>query len=393
MEIKKIGDLILEDKSGIYGLGLSAEPYNGKVRYLRITDIDDSGNILDEDKKSVTTSQEIDYFLKQDDLVVARTGNSTGRTYVYDSSQGPMVYAGFLIKYVFDKTKINPRYLKYFTTTSLYRNQTAKYSGSTRGNMSAQDFKNIKIVFPNRTTQDKMVVLFDFINNKIINNNKINAELESMTKSLYDYWFMQFEFPNEEGKAYKSSGGKMVWNEEIKREIPDGWKIKKIGDILIEEDKSKIQVNGAKDKGNFPFFTSGVSILAYDEYFVDGFNIFLNTGGNPGVRAYNGKCAYSTDTWCISANDYSFVLYYFLLKFLPQFEQLFFAGSGLKHLQKDVFKNKYILLPNNKVLKSFNEYCLSVWKKNTNQLTQNLELASLRDNLLPLLINGQVSFN
>lgn len=392
MEIKKVGDLIIEDKSGVYGLGLSAEPYNGKVRYLRITDIDDSGNLLDYDKKSVTTEQEDDYLLKQDDLVVARTGNSTGRTYVYDKSDGPMVYAGFLIKFVFDKNKINPRYLKYFTTTSIYRNQTAKYSGSTRGNMSAQDFKNIKIVFPDRVTQDKLVVLFDSINKKLINNNKINAELEAMAKTLYDYWFLQFEFPNENGKPYKSSGGKMVWNEELKREIPEGWKVSKIGDILEEANKSKIQVNEAKEKGKYPFFTSGEKILYYDDYLVKGFNIFLNTGGNPDIKAYMGKCAYSTDTWCVSAKEYSYILLYYLLKLMPQFEQLFFAGSGLKHLQKDSLKNQYILLPDEKVLRNFNNICELIWKKITNYLIENQELVSLRDFLLPLLMNGQVKF-
>jgi type I restriction enzyme S subunit len=248
------------------------------------------------------------------------------------------------------------------------------------------------VPIPDDLIQNKISQVLKSIDHKIKINNKIIKELESMAKTIYDYWFLQFEFPNGEGKPYKTSGGKMVWNEELKREIPDGWKTDKIGDILFEEEKSKIQVNAAKDNGIYPFFTSGVSILSFDEYFVDGFNIFLNTGGNPDVKAYNGKCAYSTDTWCISAEDYSFVLYYYLLKFLPQFDQLFFSGSGLKHLQKDVFKNKYILLPSIKVLKSFNEFCSSIWKKHTNQLIQNLELASLRDFLLPLLMNGQVFF-
>jgi len=227
---------------------------------------------------------------------------------------------------------------------------------------------------------------------KMTNNNSINKELELTARTIYDYWFLQFEFPNEEGKPYKSSGGKMVYNKELKREIPEGWKGRRIGDILIEADKSKVQVNGAQEKGQYPFFTSGESILSFDDFFVDSFNIFLNTGGNPDIKAYMGKCAYSTDTWCVSAKEYSYVLYYYFLKLMPQFEQLFFAGSGLKHLQKDVLKNIYILLPDDKVLNLFNDYCVSSWRKIANCLIQNKELSSLRDFLLPLLMNGQVTF-
>jgi len=176
-----------------------------------------------------------------------------------------------------------------------------------------------EIELPSIEVQGNISTILTLLDDKIRKNNQINVELGSMAKTLYDYWFLQFEFPNDEGKPYKSSGGKMAWNEELKREIPEGWEVRQIGDILSEADKSKIQVNGAKEKGEFPFFTSGESVLAYHEYFVDGFNIFLNTGGNPDIKAYRGKCAYSTDTWCISAKQYSYILYHHLLKLMPQF--------------------------------------------------------------------------
>lgn len=281
-------------------------------------------------------------------------------------------------------------YLNSKTARKYFSNQV---SGSgQRYTLTVGGIGAVKIPIIELVKQEKIGNFFSLIDRKISLNNKINAELKSMAQTIYDYWFLQFEFPNEKGKPYKSSGGKMVWNQELKIEIPEGWKAEKIGDIIIEADKSKIQVNGAKEKGKFPFFTSGKSILAYDDYFVDEFNLFLNTGGNPDIKAYYGKCAYSTDTWCISAKEYSFILYYNLLKFLPQFNQLFFSGSGLKHLQKNAFKSKYFLLPNLKVLKSFNEFILSIWKKHTIQLNENLELVSLRDFLLPLLMNRQVTF-
>jgi len=265
-------------------------------------------------------------------------------------------------------------------------------TGSAQPKLSQENLSNIILTFPVYEIQKAISTFLNSIDEKIEKNSKINTELESMAKTLFDYWFLQFEFPNEEGKPYKSSGGKMAWNKDLKKEIPEGWKTEKIGEIITEAKKSTIQVNESKDKGKFPFFTSGEGIFGFDQYFVDGFNLFLNTGGNPDIKAYYGKCAYSTDTWCISAEEYSFFLYYYLLKFLQQFEQLFFTGSGLKHLQKDAFKNIYTLLPKIDILKAFNEFCLSIWKLRTNQLIQNLELASLRDFLLPMLMNGQVYF-
>lgn len=296
-------------------------------------------------------------------------------------------------KIIPNEKKLDKNFAYYFISSPIVKYQLDAGAQQTKIRHTSPDkIKDCIAWIPDITRQKKIASLLDFLNAKIANNNRINFELESMAKTLYDFWFLQFEFSNEEGKPYISSSGKMVWNEELKREIPKGWKGRKIGDILIEADKSKVQVNGAKEKGQYPFFTSGESILSYDDSFVDGFNIFLNTGGNPDIKAYMGKCAYSTDTWCISAKEYSYVLYYYLLKLMPQFEQLFFSGSGLKHLQKDALKNKYILLPDDKVLKLFNDYCVSSWKKLANCLIQNKELSSLRDFLLPLLMNGQVSF-
>lgn len=284
-------------------------------------------------------------------------------------------------------------YLHYLLATTSVKNQLeARASGTKQRNISPDDVYDVTIDLPDYSIQKRIGKLLHNIEMKQEINNKINAELESMAKTLYDSWFLQFEFPNEEGKPYKSSGGKMVYNKELKREIPKGWEVKKVGDILEGANKSKIQVNDANEKGKYPFFTSGESVLAFDEYLVDGFNIFLNTGGNPDIKAYMGKCAYSTDTWCVSAKEFSYVLYYYFLKLMPQFEQLFFAGSGLKHLQKDSLKNQYILLPDDKTLKRFNNTCVLNWKKTTNCLIVNQELTSLRDFLLPLLMNGQVTF-
>lgn len=99
-------------------------------------------------------------------------------------------------------------------------------TGSTIKNLAPSQVANYEFELKDNVDKYKVSNLLSSIDNKIENNNKINAELESLAKTIYDYWFLQFEFPNEEGKPYKSSGGKMVWNKELKREIPEGWAVK-----------------------------------------------------------------------------------------------------------------------------------------------------------------------
>lgn len=323
--------------------------------------------------------------ISEESVTVAARG-SCGYAFFRDTPYVPIIRLISIIP--FDDNVLDTKYLYYLLKLLPYQG-----IGSVQSQITVPQISDYSIDFiDDNIKQKKIAKTLSLLDYKIENNNKINAELESMAKTLYDYWFLQFDFPNEQGKPYKSSGGRTVWNEELKIEIPEGWKVSKIGDILEEANKSKIQVNDAKEKGKYPFFTSGEKILCYDDYLVKGFNIFLNTGGNPDIKAYMGKCAYSTDTWCVSAKEYSYILFYYLLKLMPQFEQLFFAGSGLKHLQKDSLKNQYILLPDEKVLRNFNNICELIWKKITNCLIENQELTALRDFLLPLLMNGQVTF-
>lgn len=119
--------------------------------------------------------------------------------------------------------------------------------------------KEMPIPLPDINMQRKIGDIPSYIDRKIENNNKINAELESMAKTIYDYWFLQFEFPNEEGKPYKSSGGKMVWNEELKREIPEGWECKTIKDIENNIITGKTPSSKVPEyyNGDIPFITIG----------------------------------------------------------------------------------------------------------------------------------------
>ena len=97
--------------------------------------------------------------------------------------------------------------------------------GATMPSLNTKLMDSIPLNLPSREIQDKIAGLLDSIDSRIENNNKVNQELESMAKTIYDYWLLQFEFPNDDGKPYKSSGGRMVWNDELKKEIPEGWEL------------------------------------------------------------------------------------------------------------------------------------------------------------------------
>ena len=183
----------------------------------------------------------------------------------------------------------------------------------------------------------------------------------------------------------------MIYNEKLKREIPINWEVMQIGSILQEQEKSSVQVNQANNTGKYPFFTSGNEILKYDEFFVDDMHCYLSTGGNACVKYYYGKASYSTDTWCISAGNYSFYLYNYLNSIKSQMDKLYFAGTGLKHLQKDTFKNSYIVVPPVIYMGKYNSFVRSGYKMVSDNYLENQKLIKLRDWLLPMLMNGQIS--
>ena len=166
-----------------------------------------------------------------------------------------------------------------------------------------------------------------------------------------------------------------------------------IGDLIIEACKSKTQVNDVKVKeGQYPFLTSGEAILRSNNYLVDNRNIFLTTGGNSNVKFYVGKADYSTDTWCIRANhEMTDYLYLFLRFISPVMDMRFFQGTGLKHLQKDLLKNEPIYIPSENELSRFNSLVKPLYDEISKNLRENYSLSLLRNDLLPLLINGQIT--
>lgn len=180
MELKKttLGELSVDNK-GYYGIAASAVDYSEDLyTYLRITDINDDGTINFDGLKSVDDDKASQYLLKPNDIVFARTGASTGRNYFYDGSDGTFVYAGFLIKFSIDPTKVNPKFIKYFCLSDKYRGWIQSFTtGSTRGNINAKTLGDMVVEIPPKEQQDKMVEILSIIDEKIKLNNRINNNL------------------------------------------------------------------------------------------------------------------------------------------------------------------------------------------------------------------------
>lgn len=290
-----------------------------------------------------------------------------------------------------DESKVLDDYLYY-----VYQNiRWVTTTGATITRLYNSNIESMEIKIPKDLNVQKQIVdVLNPIEKKISLNNSICEKLELIAKTIYDYWFLQFEFPNEEGKPYKSSGGKMVWNKELQQEIPDGWASSKLKNIIVENHKSKIKVSDVKNDGEIPFFTSGTDILSTSESIVSGLNCYLNTGGNADVKYYYGEASYSTDTWCITAeNETKYILPFVLNKIKPSMDKVFFQGTGLRHLQKNLLREYQFCLPDSNVVKEFSKLASDIFKKQHYLLEENKKLESLKQFLLPLLMNGQVTIN
>ena len=423
MKKVKLSDLCIESEIGKYGIPASAEAYDkNKVRYLRISDIDDLGNLINTDRKSISSDEIEKYILKEGEIVFARTGNSTGRTYFHEDKNGILAFAGFLIKFGLDKRKVNPKYLKYYTISDEYKSWVNNLSvGSTRGNINAQTFAGCPILLPERKQQDFLVKILSVIDDKIEVLHQINDNLSELAKTIYDYWFVQFDFPDENGKPYKTSGGKMVYNDILKREIPEGWEVKKLGEV-IEPLESGKRPKGGIDKtlkegipslgaecidelGIFNFSSTRYIPYSFQNKITSGViknnDILIYKDG-----AYVGKTTIFKDNFPFdyaTINEHIFLMraknvlfqnfLLFTLKQKNYFDIMQSLGQKAAQpgLNQEDLKSIKILVPNQKNITDFYTYSEKLLISIFKNANQSKELQSLRDWLLPMLMNGQIS--
>ncbi len=263
-------------------------------------------------------------------------------------------------------------------------------NGTTYDSVTGDIVKEMDMIIPeDKSVCRKISKLLYTIDSKIENNKQTMAELESMAKTIYDYWFLQYEFPNESGKSFKSSGGKMVYNEKIKREIPEGWKIGKCKDI-VEVITGKEDANFSSPNGKYKFFTCSQDISLCDIPKFKGSAVLIAGNGDFNVKHYTGEFNAYQRTYVLIPNE---IKYYGLLYISALYKVKSFHkgsnGSIVKFITKGDIEDIELIMPNNnKLLDKLNQYIFTIEKIKE----ENEELTKLRDELLPLLMNGQVSF-
>lgn len=279
-------------------------------------------------------------------------------------------------------------YLRYVLETKEFKSYMNRVAGqSTIKNVSPTQISEFEFYAPPLSTQQKIAAVLSSLDDKIALNKKINAKLEAMAKRLYDYWFVQFDFPNGEGKPYKTSGGKMVWNEVLKREIPEGWEVKSIGDYLKignGRDHSKLA------DGPYPVYGSGGVMRYVAEFLHDGATVLFPRKGTLNNVMYRNEPLWTVDTmFYTSALIPHSALFVFYSAKMFDFERLN-TGTGVPSMTSDIIKKLPIISPDESILKQFDKTVSKVYNRIHHNEKEIKKLTELRDRLLPLLMNGQV---
>ena len=338
------------------------------------------------------------------DIVIVKTGNSYGRTAIIRNVEHPMTLNPQFV--VLKDIQINPVYLAYFIKTDEFQKQIyGIVGGSAIPTLSQENLANLIVRVPNENIQNTIADILDSLDGKIELNKQINDNLEAMAKQLYDYWFVQFDFPNEEGKPYKSSGGAMVYNEKMKREIPQGWTAANIFDELsvqygfpfstglFTEEPTNIPVVRIRD-----ILENSVSAYSREEadekYKLQKQDLLIGMDGNFHMNYWNDNVSYLNQRSVrLRANPNSTVSIlqarYDIAPYIKA-KELRAKGSTVGHLSDKDLKGLFVLVsPNADFRNKFDSILAEI-------IENRCEIESLtkqRDELLPLLMNGQASVN
>lgn len=336
-------------------------------------------------------------------------GKTRGNVSIFER---PMTTNQACCNIVIDTKKADYRYV-YYAIKNSYEDLRALSSG-VRKNLNSDQIKNFEIPFCSLFTQQKIAAVLSSLDDKIALNNRINAKLEQMAKRLYDYWFVQFDFPNADDKPYKSTGGKMVWNEELKREIPEGWEVKKLGEILIllkdgthnppkRQEKGIPLLTGTMFGNNFLDYDKATYIseadykIIHSQYEPHENDVIITKIGTLGNVNLLRNIDIPLAIHCNSA----------LLRFdmaLGVYYPFSYCKSDLFKMRLKAIKGQSIQefasldrissikseVPCVDIINKFDKIVKPIIGKQKSISFENKKLKEMRDKLLPLLMNGQV---
>ena len=398
-------DLYIKGRIGWKGLKKEEYLDSGDFKIINATALEDG--YIDWDNCGFITKERYEespeIMLQEDDILISKDGTLGKIGYVKNMKTPCSVASGIFVLRNSSKEKVNFDYLYHLLTSHIFKDfiKRNKAEGSTINHLYQRDLENFEINLPDLEIQEKVAFVLNSIDRKIQNNNKQIQTLESLAKTIYDYWFVQFDFPNEDGKPYKSSGGKMVWNEELKREIPEGWKYTFIGSITNCYDSKRVPLSskqrGAK-KGEFPYYGATCVMDYVNEFIFDGDYVLMAEDGSimkvdntPILQRITGKTWVNNHAHILEPKKgYSCAVLMQLLKdiYVPSLK----TGSiQAKITQEKMNSIKIIDIPSD-LLYEINKQLLPLDSKVLHLQNEISVLNKLKGFILPLLMNGQARF-
>ncbi len=402
----KHGDCTNEKNSGYYFVS-SKDIYNG---YLNL---DNARQITIKDYEETHKRTK----LEPNDILITNSGTIGKICFIKATSKTNNITFQKSVAIIKPNSrKVIPKYL-YYNFSYIANLLIRRSVGSNQKNLLLSDLRDLNIqYYKDKKVQQKIADYLSIIDNKIELNNKINDELEQMARNLFNYWFVQFDFPNEEGKPYKTSGGGMKYNEVLKREIPKGWEVENIASSKItkiintgidEYIGTKIYLSTSEVKeteiinhtitesfknrpsrANMQPITNSIwfarmkdskKIILISDFSKEIVNEYIFSTGFAGLKVPGFSLYY---IWNFINSNY-----------FEKMKDLNATGSTQKAIINESIENIPLLIPTKKILEEYNSNVMHLYMLIYKNQRQYLELTQLRNFLLPLLMNGQVKVN
>ena len=398
MKKYKLGDCLSMIRNGA---NIKQREGAGGIPITRIETL--SGDEFHRDRLGYADVYNIDsytnHILQDNDILMSHINSRTylGRSVQYHKKDDEVIIHGMNLLRIQTKDDILDCNYAYYFFQSPYFKRCVDNRRTDAVNQSSINITNIcdiKIDLPSLPEQKRIASVLSALDKKIALNRQINQNLEALARQLYDYWFVQFDFPNEEGKPYKSSGGKMVYNPILKREIPEGWEVKEIGAILDKvKSSTKLTTNEFSANGMYPIIDQATD--TYYAGFTDREDAVLDQ--YPAVVFGDHSCAVKYVNFpFVRGADGTQVM----ISKEPRvsIEYLYFAVKDVKigkgyARHYSFLKSSLIIVPSQAVALKFREKADNLLNQITHRREEILSLTKQRDELLPLLMNWQVNFD
>ena len=413
MELKKykLGEILDVTR----GASLSGEFYATEGKYIRLTcgNFDYQNNCFKENKSKDNLYYigdfKPEFLMEEGDIITPLTEQAIGllgSTAIIPES-GKYIQSQDVAKIICKEELLDKDFVFYLISSTLVKQQLSAAAQQTKIRHTSPDkIRDCTVWIPELTEQKRIGKLLRSLDRKIELNRAINQNLEALAKQLYDYWFVQFDFPDENGRPYKSSGGKMVWNDKLKREIPEGWDdgiLIDIANITMGQSPDGSSYNEVGEgmlfyQGSTDFGMRFPSVRQYttapSRYAKRG-DILMSVRAPVGsINIANNDCCIGRGLSAINSKLGSTThLYYILNDLRIAFEQRNAAGTTFGSITKEDLYSLPIIIPSHEVIRAFDKICSPMFDR---QMILGEEIDNLikqRDGLLPLLMNGQVSVN